>query len=146
MSGHKKPEADRRFARFGTVSFTATSKVNDFIDYLEDGQVCGTKCRTCGAVFFPPRAQCFKCRDQAAIEWFQVSGSGKLATFSELKYAPTGFGGDLPYAIAVLDMGEYKLFGRIGYVPLDEVRVGMELVPQAHQLPDGQIIYVFNRP
>ena len=72
MSGNKKPEADRRFAKFGTVSFTATTKVNDFIDYLEKGQVAGTKCLTCGSVFFPPRAQCHKCRDKAQIEWFQV--------------------------------------------------------------------------
>lgn len=146
MSASNKPEADRRFAKFGTVSFTATTKVNDFIGYLEEGQVCGTKCVTCGSVFFPPRAQCHKCRDKAQIEWFQVQGAGKLATYSELKYAPTGFSGDLPYAIAVLDMGGYKLFGRIGDVPLDEVRVGMELAPQAHQLPNGQINYVFNRP
>ncbi|MFH2125960.1 MAG: Zn-ribbon domain-containing OB-fold protein [Pseudomonadota bacterium] len=145
MSGSKKPEADRRFAKFGTVSFTATTKVNDFIGYLEEGQVCGTKCVTCGSVFFPPRAQCYKCRDKAQIEWFQVQGSGKLATYSELKYAPTGFGEDLPYAIAVLDMGGYKLFGRIGDVPLDQVKVGMELTPVAHELPGGQINYVFNR-
>ncbi|MCB2191142.1 MAG: Zn-ribbon domain-containing OB-fold protein [Deltaproteobacteria bacterium] len=146
MSGKKKPEADLRFAKFGTKSFTATTKVNDFIDYLEKGQVAGTKCNTCGEVFFPPRAQCYKCRDAAEIEWFQVQGSGKLATYSELKYAPTGFTEDLPYAIAVLDMGDYKLFGRIGDVPLDEVKVGMELEAQAHELPNGQINYVFNRP
>ncbi|MBU1274949.1 MAG: Zn-ribbon domain-containing OB-fold protein [Proteobacteria bacterium] len=146
MSANKKPEADRRFAKFGTVSFTATTKVNDFIGYLEDGKVAGTKCLTCGAVFFPPRAQCHKCREKAQIEWFQIEGVGKLATYSELKYAPTGFTEDLPYAIAVLDMGGYKLFGRIGDVPLDQVKVGMELAPVPNELPNGQLNYVFNRP
>ena len=35
-----KKEMDVRFHKFGTVSFTATTKVNDFIDYLErDGQI-----------------------------------------------------------------------------------------------------------
>lgn len=48
----KKPE-DVRFAKFGTVSFTKTTRVNDFIDYLEDGKVMYTHCKKCGADFFP---------------------------------------------------------------------------------------------
>ena len=31
----KKKEVDDRFKKFGTVSFTATTKTNDFIDHLE---------------------------------------------------------------------------------------------------------------
>ena len=146
MPAKKKPEADLRFAKFGTVSFTATTKVNDFIDRLEEGQVAGTKCLTCGTSFFPPRAQCCKCRDKAVMEWFAVSGSGKLAIYSELKYAPTGFGDDLPYVIAVLDMGGYKLFGRLGDVSAGQAQIGKELVPAANRLANGQLNYVFNRP
>ena len=53
MMGSKK-EVDDRFKKFGTVSFTAISKTNDFINYLEDGKVAGTKCQSCSLVFFPP--------------------------------------------------------------------------------------------
>ena len=35
----KKREVDDRFKKFGTVSFTATTKVNDFVSQLEDGKV-----------------------------------------------------------------------------------------------------------
>jgi hypothetical protein len=35
----KKREIDARFNRFGTVTFTSTTKVNDFIDHLEKGQL-----------------------------------------------------------------------------------------------------------
>ena len=38
----KKPDIDDRFKKFGTVSFTGISKTNDFIDYLQKGQVMGT--------------------------------------------------------------------------------------------------------
>jgi hypothetical protein len=31
----KKKEADHRFKKFGTVSFTAITKTNDFVGYLE---------------------------------------------------------------------------------------------------------------
>jgi uncharacterized OB-fold protein len=143
MSKPKK-EKDLRFAKFGTVSFTATTKVNDFIDYLDKGEVRGTKCKECGAVFFPPRADCYKCLS-SDMEWFQVTGTGKLITFSRLMYAPIGFGDDLPYAIALVEYGDYKVFGRIGNIPLDEVEIGMDLTVRVNNLPNGQINYVFDR-
>ncbi len=143
MSKPKK-EMDVRFKKFGTVSFTATTKVNDFIDYLEKGEVAGTKCKQCGQVFFPPRAQCYKCLD-SEMEWFTVQGKGKLATYSQLMYAPIGFGEDLPYAIAVLDYGDYKVFGRIGEVPFEELEIGMEMVTRVNELPNGNLNYVFDK-
>lgn len=142
----KKKEIDIRFNKFGTVPFTATSKINDFIDYLENGKVMGTRCKDCGLVFFPPRADCYNCL-AGNMDWFQVSGRGKLVSYSKLEYAPQGFGEDLPYAIAMLDYGDYKVFGRIaGGVPEDEIEVGMELETVANELPNGQLNYVFQKP
>jgi uncharacterized OB-fold protein len=145
MAGKEKKEADLRFKKFGTVSFTATTRVNDFIDKLENGEVAGTRCKKCGLNFFPPRADCHQCLG-SDMEWFPVTGTGKLVTYSQLMYAPVGFNEDLPYAIAVLDYGDYKVFGRIGNVPLGEVSIGMEMKTEVNRLPNGQINYVFNRP
>ncbi|BEQ14723.1 Zn-ribbon domain-containing OB-fold protein [Desulfoferula mesophila] len=139
-----KPEMDTRFSKFGTVSFTAVTKVNDFIGYLEEGKVAGTQCTKCGQKFFPPRSDCFACPGEP-VEWFEVQGTGKLMTFSELMYAPIGFGEDLPYAIAVLDYGDFKVFGRIGEVPFEEVKIGMEMVTKVNQLPNGNLNYVFEK-
>jgi hypothetical protein len=142
----KKKEIDIRFSKFGTVPFTATSKINDFVDYLEDGKVMGTRCKDCGLTFFPPRADCYNCL-AGNMEWFQVSGKGKLVSYSKLEYAPQGFGDDLPYAIALLDYGDYKVFGRISNsVPEEEIEVGMELETVANELPNGQLNYVFQKP
>lgn len=141
-----KKEVDDRFRKFGTVSFTAITKTNDFIDYLEKGKVMGTKCKDCGAVYFPPRSDCFKCLD-SNMEWFEVSGAGKLLSFSELKYGPVGFENDLPYTIALLDYGDYKVFGRIAKdVPYEELVVGMELKTEPTAMPNGQLSYVFKKP
>ena len=108
----KKKEVDDRFKKFGTVSFASTTKVNDFISHLDEGKVTGTRCKDCGAVFFPPRADCYKCLT-SNMEWFDVSGTGKLVSYSKLEYAPVGFDGDLPECIALLDYGDYKVFGRL---------------------------------
>ena len=47
----KKKDVDDRFKRFGTVSFTAISKVNDFIGFLEDGKVMTSQCKGCKTVY-----------------------------------------------------------------------------------------------
>ena len=141
----KKKEMDTRFSKFGTVSFTAITKVNDFIDYLEQGKVMATRCKDCGLVFFPPRADCYQCL-ASNMEWIEISGTGKLVTYSKLEYAPIGFGDDLPYAIALLDYGDYKVFGRIaGNVPEEEIKIGMAMKTVPNPLPNGQINYVFEK-
>ncbi len=141
----KKKEIDDRFRRFGTVSFTSITKVNDFIDYLDQGKVMGTRCKDCGLVFFPPRADCYRCL-ASNVEWFEVSGTGKLVSYSKLEYAPVGFGEDLPYCIAVLDYGDYKVFGRIADdVPEEEIKAGMEMKTMVNELPNGQLNYVFKK-
>lgn len=140
-----KKEKDIRFNKFGTVSFTSITKVNDFIDHLEKGKVAGTRCKDCGAAFFPPRADCSHCLS-SNMEWFDISGTGKLVTYSKLKFAPMGFDQDLPYAIALLDFGDYKVFGRIAPDVADEdVTIGMSMTAVSNELPNGQINYVFKK-
>ncbi len=138
-----KKDIDDRFNKFGTVSFTGISKVNDFIGYLEQGKVMGTRCTECGQVFFPPRADCCKCLP-GAIEWFQVEGTGKLVTYSRLQFGPVGFENDLPYCIALVDYGDYKVFGRIADgLPEEKITVGMPMKTRVNKLPNGQLNYVF---
>jgi hypothetical protein len=141
----KKKEVDDRFKKFGTVSFTGISKVNDFVDYLEKGKVMYTRCKDCGLVFFPPRADCHQCL-KSNMEWAEVSGNGKLISYSKLEYAPIGFGDDLPYSIALLDYGDYKVFGRIANdIPENDIQVGMEMKTEVNTLPNGQLNYVFRK-
>jgi uncharacterized OB-fold protein len=140
-----KKEADDRFKKFGTVTFTAITRVNDFISSLEEGKITGTRCKDCGLVFFPPRADCYQCL-ASHMEWFEVSGSGKLVSYSNLAFAPAGFKEDLPYAIALLDYGDYKVFGRIASdVPEDEIKIGMEMKTVVNKLPNDQLNYVFQK-
>ena len=53
----RKKDVDDRFKDFGTVSFTAISRVNDFVDFLKDGRVMGTRCDGCDRHYFPPRCE-----------------------------------------------------------------------------------------
>ena len=141
----KKKEVDDRFKKFGTVSFASITRVNDFVSHLDEGKVTGTRCKDCGAIFFPPRADCYKCLT-SNMDWFDVSGTGKLVSFSELKYAPVGFDGDLPYCIALLDYGDYKVFGRLSSdLSQEAVEVGMDMKTVVNKLPNGQVNYIFEK-
>jgi hypothetical protein len=138
-----KQEQDNRFAKFGTVSFAGLTRVNDFIDHLENGQLKGTRCKDCGKHFFPPRAHCDHCLT-ANTDWFEVAGTGKLVSFSTLKYAPTGFQDDLPYTIALVDYGHYQVFGRIdAAVSPEDLTVAMPMRAVAARTANGQLTYVF---
>jgi hypothetical protein len=138
-----KKEMDMRFAKFGTVSFTSTSKVNDFVDFLEKGKIMGTRCLKCGRSYFPPRADCSECLS-STIDWFEITGPGKLLTWSLMQFGPVGFEDDLPYSIAVVEFDEVKVFGRLAPdLSEDEVQVGMAMDVQANELPNGQLNYVF---
>ena len=140
-----KKEVDDRFKKFGTVSFTSITKTNDFIGHLESGKVMGTRCKDCGKLFFPPRADCYQCLT-SNVEWFEVSGTGKLLTYSRLQFAPIGFGDDLPYSIALLDYGDFKVFGRIASgIDEEDLAVGMQMRTVTNTLPNGQLNYVFEK-
>jgi len=80
------------------------------------------------------------------MDWQEVTGKGKLLSYSKLEYGPVGFGDDLPYSIALLDFGDYKVFGRLASELSDQdVAVGMEMTVEANTLPNGQINYVFKK-
>ena len=58
--------------------------------------------------------------------------------------SPTGFTEEVPYTIAVVDYGDYKVFGRIdASVPEDELAVGMKMKTVTARTPNDRLTYVF---
>ena len=140
-----KKELDTRFSQFGTVSFAGVTQVNDFIAHLEQGKLMGTRCKASGKRYFPPRAHCYASLSDD-MEWFEVTGSGKLVSYSTLKYAPTGFKDDLPYTIALIDYGEYQVFGRIDKaVDAQDLAIGMDMKAVVAKTGNDQLTYLFQK-
>ena len=128
---------------FGTVSFTAEAKAADFVDYLEKGKVMATRCSKCGGKHFPPKMDCPRCLS-SEVEWFEIAGTGKMATYTIVNYGPTGFENDAPYRLAVADFEELRVFGRLSR-SIDEanIKVGMELKVVPVKAADDKIGYEF---
>ncbi len=132
------------FEKFGTVSFTAETKAADFISFLEKGKVEATRCKKCGRIYFPPRVQC---ADDLTgdVEWVDLSGPGKLLTYTTVQYGPTGFENDAPYTLAVAEFKNgIRVFGRLDKsLPQAEIKVGMSVKPEPLKLPGDKISYHF---
>ena len=138
------------FKWFGKVNYTPYTKVSDFAQHLRDGHLMASRCKSCGATSFPPRADCEVCMSDA-FEFLEVSGKGTLHTFTRIVAAPTGFEDVVPYTVGVVDLVEggkaLAWFGET--IEEDDIRIGMELqlVPRIfEELEEIKVYYSLERP
>ena len=128
---------------FGKVSFTAETKAADFVTYLGEGKVMATRCRKCGADYFPPKMDCPKCLS-SDVEWIEIKSGGKLATYTVVNYGPTGFEDDAPYILAIADFDRLRVFGRLSRdIKEGDIKLGMELKVVPIKLPNDRVDYEF---
>ena len=134
------------FESFGKVSFTAESKATGFVDHLKEGKVMATRCRRCGASYFPPKMDCPKCLS-SDVEWFEIKEGGKLATYTTVNYGPSGFENDAPYTLGIVNFPDgLQVFGRLSRnISKDDIRVGMTLKPVSVKLGNDRIAYEFEK-
>lgn len=134
------------FETFGKISFTAETRAAAFVDYLGQGKIMATRCKSCGTTYFPPKMDCPTCL-KSDTEWVEVNNTGKLTTYSMVHYAPAGFEDDAPYAIAVGEFGDgLRIFSRLCKdIKMEDIKVGMKLKVTAIKLPGDRISYEFQK-
>jgi uncharacterized protein len=86
------------------------------------------RCTICDHLFFYPRSECPRCLSNH-LEWMQVSGRGRLHTYTVV-YQPANaaFRDDTPdiYAVVQLDEGP-RMVSNVVQCEIDAVRVDMPL-------------------
>lgn len=129
------------FGKFGKVNYVAETKVQEFISFLEQGKIMGSRCKSCHRVYFPPRADC-DCLS-GEMEWMQFGGDCILLTYTTLHFAPAGFRDEVPYTVAVAQFDEGPtVFARLSpSIKQEEIKIGMKLKLEPVKLSDGKIIY-----
>ncbi|MBI4966452.1 MAG: Zn-ribbon domain-containing OB-fold protein [Desulfomonile tiedjei] len=130
------------FEQFGIISFTGTTKAEQFIDFLKDNELRGTVCMRCGAKFFPPRSDCDVCLS-SDMEWYAVTGEGTLITFTKAMFAPAGFEKDAPYVLGVAEFPDgTKVFGRLDKSLSDDaIKPGMKVKIKTVNLENDRLSY-----
>jgi hypothetical protein len=130
------------FEKFGKVNFVGQTKVRDFMKLLEDGKIAGTRCKKCGKMHFPPRADCDSCLS-SEVEWVPLSSKCKLITYTIVHFAPPRFRYDCPYVLCVAQFAE----GPMVFAPLskdvkqEEIKIGIPLRLEVTRLIGDKIIY-----
>ena len=96
------------------------------------------RCKECGTLYFPPRADCPKCRGNE-IEWVPVEGKGKLVTFTEVYFAPPAFQDSTPYLLGLAELeGGMRVFAPISNeVDRKNLKPGLELVLRSKKVGEG---------
>ncbi len=133
------------FGRFGEISYISETKVAGFAKHLEKGRIMGTRCKRCGRLYFPPRADCSSCLS-SDVEWIPLSGRGKLITYTTAYFAPAGF--EAPYTLALAELDEgVRVFTRMSKdFGKDEIKIGMKVKLVPIRLANERITYELREP
>jgi uncharacterized OB-fold protein len=134
------------FEKFGQAGYISQTKVTPLISYLEKGIVAGTRCKNCGKIYFPPRADCLDCR-KSEIEWVPIEDKAKLVTFTEVFFGPPAFEHSTPYVLGLAEFQNgLRVFAPISHgLDLKQLKPDLELVLKARQSGEG-VFYQLERP
>jgi uncharacterized OB-fold protein len=77
----------------------------DYNEALKENKLLGLKCQECGTVTVPPKMVCRKCTSPN-MEVVELTGKGKIQTFTTCNVAPEGREDEVPYVILLVELDE----------------------------------------
>ena len=88
----------------------------------------GRHCRTCDTKYFPPVPLCPKCRRKTDFVDSQLSGLGKIYSYTIIHDPPAGFKDLAPYVLALVRLDEGPLvLSQIVEVDSELLKIGMSV-------------------
>ncbi|MCD5409877.1 MAG: Zn-ribbon domain-containing OB-fold protein [Methanocellales archaeon] len=105
----------------------------------------GTRCKSCGECYFPPRTTCPVCRRDGKITEYRFKGTGEVVTYTVVYSASDRFNKQTPYVLAIIKLEEGpQLTGQVICGPA-EIQIGMKVRSVFRKLgedrPEGIIYY-----
>jgi hypothetical protein len=79
--------------------------VRSFYNFLNKRKLMGARCLKCNSVFTPPRPTCPHC-ESTKLTWIELSGKGKIATYTVIHVGPSELSNETPYVIGVVTLNE----------------------------------------
>ncbi len=105
----------------------------------------GTRCRSCGRVFYPPKPMCPICGSRD-VERIVLPQRGKVITWTVQHVVPEGYRVRAPLVIAIIELENgAKVLSALADVDPEEVEPGMEVEATLRRLwedgEEGVIVY-----
>lgn len=76
-----------------------------YSDALKKNRLLGLRCNNCGTFTCPPKMTCQECAG-TDLEIVELSGEGKIVTFTQTFVAPQGRECEVPYTIVMVELNE----------------------------------------
>ncbi len=117
-----------------------TPTIENFYKFCGIGKLMAVKCNKCGRLFVPPRVVCPDCYS-SSFRWIELSGKGKLQSYSVVHIGPKKFASKTPYTIGIVKMEEgVSLPSLILSDKNGDIEIGIDLVvdfeaPQSDDWP-----------
>jgi len=109
----------------------------DYNKALKQDKLLGLKCNDCGTITCPPMMVCGECAS-TNHEIVQLSGKGKIATFTTSFIAAEGRENEVPYTIVMVELDEGPwIMGNL--VSMDTKKVTMDVIGKPVQF--GNRVY-----
>ncbi|MET1125030.1 MAG: Zn-ribbon domain-containing OB-fold protein [Archaeoglobaceae archaeon] len=103
-------------------------RFRDFFDKLLEDKLIGQRCRDCGKYTCPPKATCDACGSRN-LEIVELSGKGRITTFTTTYVAPAGYEKEAPYVVAMVELDEGPwLIGRLDISAEEAEELGQSLI------------------
>ncbi len=101
--------------------------IEQFYKFLQQGKLMAGKCQKCGKINLPPRPLCDNCYSQQ-FRWINVSGKGRLLTYTVIYVAPQQFQAMTPYTEGIVELENgLKIPGMIQGLAHEQLKIGMDL-------------------
>ena len=109
----------------------------DYNEALKGNKLLGLKCQECGTVTVPPKMVCRKCTSPN-MEVVELTGKGKIQTFTTCNVAPEGREDEVPYVILLVELDEGPwIMGNL--TGIDPKETTVELIGKRVKMGDSKI-------
>jgi uncharacterized OB-fold protein len=101
-------------------------------------------CRATGKYQHHPRPTSIFTGRKRDVEWREVSGHGEIFSWTVVRRGPAAFRGHEPYVVASVTLDvNVNVIANLVRCPLQEVAIGMKVVPYWLPMDDGMHLLMF---
>lgn len=97
----------------------------EYDEALRRNELLGLKCKECGTISTPPKMTCRQCTS-TDMEVVELSGKGKIQTFTISNVAPEERESEVPYTIVVVELDEGPWI--MGNLDVEPSEVTMDII------------------
>ena len=125
------------------IRYVFPTKVTRFFEELKNNKLTATRCAKCRELRCPPTVDCPKCLS-SEVEWVELSGKGKLLTYTVVHIAPASLVKNAPYFVGIIELNEGpRMMAQLVDVKSENLRIGMQLQVVFAEGFGGQRVYKF---